>query len=82
MPINACQLMPVGIAQAGNVEVGAAGGSGSWLAFIPSSRQKAGRMEPSDNLRALSVICTRSDISQHLVPTTLPLVCTDSMPPG
>jgi len=38
MPTNACQLMPVRIAQIGNIKVGAIRGSCAWRAFIAEWR--------------------------------------------
>ena len=65
MLINACELMPVRIAQIGNIKVGAVRASRTRLAFIRSSRKEASCMEPSDKIRVICTECEHCPVSRR-----------------
>lgn len=65
MLTNACQLMPVRIAQIGDIKVGAVRASRARLAFIRSSREEARGMEPSDKVRIIRTECEHSPVSRR-----------------
>lgn len=65
MLTNACQLMPVRIAQIGNIKVGAVCGSCTWLAFILPSRKEACCMKPPDKVSAVCTECEHCPVSRR-----------------
>ena len=62
---NARQLMPVRIAQIGNIKIGAVLGSCPWRAFILPSRKEACGMEPSDKVRVICTECEHGSVSRR-----------------